>query len=217
VLGLIGTSWGVWWALNERDMATTQASKADQEAKAAVAARKEAEDRRRETAQVASFQGAVLAGIDATDVGVWLLEDLRSRLDAALAKKHPNEAERAQEGEQLRNLLGHINATDAAATLIDRTILRTAIETIRKQVNDQPAVDASLRQTLAIAYLRLGLYESAWPLQRSALESRRRFLGDEHRDTLTSINQTGILLQTQGKLDEAEPYFREGLEERRRI
>src|SRR5262249_46611823 len=51
VLGLIGTSWGVWWALNERDMATTQASKADQEAKAAVAARKEAEDRRRETAQ----------------------------------------------------------------------------------------------------------------------------------------------------------------------
>ncbi|MCH8903617.1 MAG: tetratricopeptide repeat protein, partial [Bacteroidetes bacterium] len=36
-------------------------------------------------------------------------------------------------------------------------------------------------------------------------------------DTLISINHMGVLLDVQGKLDEAEPYYREALEGRRRV
>jgi non-specific serine/threonine protein kinase/serine/threonine-protein kinase len=49
------------------------------------------------------------------------------------------------------------------------------------------------------------------------LEKRRRVLGEEHPDTLLSISNMGVLLRAQGKLDQAEPYYREALEKRRRV
>ncbi len=42
-------------------------------------------------------------------------------------------------------------------------------------------------------------------------------LGDEHPDTLNSINNMGMLLKSQGRLTEAEPYFREALDSFRRV
>jgi tetratricopeptide (TPR) repeat protein len=42
-------------------------------------------------------------------------------------------------------------------------------------------------------------------------------LGEEHPRTLTSINNLSLLLKDQGKPGEAEPYFREALEKRRRV
>ena len=42
-------------------------------------------------------------------------------------------------------------------------------------------------------------------------------LGDEHPSTLISLNNMGFLLEQQGKLAEAEPYYREALESRRRV
>ncbi len=52
---------------------------------------------------------------------------------------------------------------------------------------------------------------------REALETRRHVLGDEHPDTLTSINNMGVLLSSQDKLAEAEPYLREVLETSRHV
>ena len=45
----------------------------------------------------------------------------------------------------------------------------------------------------------------------------RRVLGDEHPDTLRSINGMGNLLSDQGKYDEAMPYYVEALETSRRV
>lgn len=42
-------------------------------------------------------------------------------------------------------------------------------------------------------------------------------LGDDHPDTLESINNLGILFWVQGKTDEAEPYLRKALAGRRRL
>ena len=47
---------------------------------------------------------------------------------------------------------------------------------------------------------------------REALEGRHRVLGDDHPDTLKSINEMGYVLLDQGELAEAERYFREALE-----
>ena len=49
------------------------------------------------------------------------------------------------------------------------------------------------------------------------LEGRRRVLGNDHPDTLSSIKSMGTLLQDQGKLDEALPFYKEALEGRRRV
>ena len=50
-----------------------------------------------------------------------------------------------------------------------------------------------------------------------ALEGRERVLGVDHPHTLTSVNNLGTLLQTQGKLEEAEVLYRRALEGRERV
>ena len=50
-----------------------------------------------------------------------------------------------------------------------------------------------------------------------ALEARRRVLGDEHPDTLRSIDNLAGVLASQGKYEQAEVYYREALEDRRRV
>ena len=42
-------------------------------------------------------------------------------------------------------------------------------------------------------------------------------LGEEHPETITALNNLGILLQDQGKMAEAEPYLREAMEKCRRV
>jgi len=43
------------------------------------------------------------------------------------------------------------------------------------------------------------------------LKGRTNVLGKEHPDTLTSMNNLALLLQSQGKYDAAEPLYRETL------
>jgi Tfp pilus assembly protein PilF len=52
-------------------------------------------------------------------------------------------------------------------------------------------------------YLR-GDYGEAEAMLRRALEGRATVLGQEHPDTLTSVNNLGLVLSRQGKYEEAE-------------
>ncbi len=183
----------------------------------ARAAQAETERRRYEIAQVAEFQARMLGQVDATEAGERLMEDLRRRLDEALEKEGVSALERVSTARGFRDGLGRVNATDAAAAMIDRTILKPAVAAIDEQFKDQPGVNAALRQTLADLYRRLGRYEEARQLGDQALVTRRRVLGDDHPDTLVSIAEMGVILDRQGKPDEAEPYYREALERRRRV
>jgi len=176
-----------------------------------------AQQRADELQQVSEFQAAMLGQVDPTEAGKLLSDDLRSRLEASLAKAAMPEAERAVQVATFNRLWQQINATDAARALIDSTIFKPAVVAIDKQFKGQPVVDAALRQVLADRYVDIGLYEAAMPLQESALATRRHVLGEEHPDTLTSLNNMGFLLLRQGKQDEAEPYFREALRSRRRV
>ena len=54
-------------------------------------------------------------------------------------------------------------------------------------------------------------YSQAELLYRQALASREKVLGEEHLDTVVSLNNLAELLREQGKLEEAEPLFRRAL------
>ncbi len=177
----------------------------------------EAEKRRAdELKRVSDFQSRMLGQVDMEVAGADLMTDLQRRFMAALEKAGVPQPERQRRGATLQSELERVNATDAATVMIDQTILQPAIEAIDAQFKEQPLVDAQLRQSLAHVYESMGLFEAAEPLQRSAMETRRRVLGSDHPSTNSSINDMGLLLQDQGKFADAEKLLREVLETRRR-
>jgi len=167
--------------------------------------------------QVSEFQSKMLKDIDTTKAGVELARDMLERFTVADARPDEPEADRMTRAESFRSMLVRVNSTDAAAAMIDRTILKPAVKTIDEKFKDQPVVDAQLRQALADLYRAIGLSQLAVPLQESALAMRRRVLGEDHADTLTSLSNMGVALVDQGKFAEAEPFYREAMERRRKV
>jgi non-specific serine/threonine protein kinase/serine/threonine-protein kinase len=215
--GLSVALWQRSEAIRAKESEVEQRARADERADAALKAEKAEKARADELKRVSEFQSQMLSQIDTTKAGVDLMKDVRTRFAAALEKAGVPEQERVARTDAFTRELGRVNSTDAAAALIDRTLLRPAITTIGERFSDQPLVDAQLRHALAELYRRIGLNEAAVPLQESALATRRRMLGDEHPDTLDSIGGMSVLLRELGRLLEAEPFHREALERSRRV
>ena len=85
-----------------------------------------------------------------------------------------------------------------------------------EDLDDQAVAMASLMVWAGNFFLHCGRYDEAEPLYRRALEARERTLGNEHPDTLTSVNNLALLLRRTGRYDEAEPLYRRALEARER-
>ncbi len=219
LLGLAGTTYGLQKAIRARNDEAAAKTTAVAEAHKARDAEAQAKARAAELKQVSDFQADMLAQIDPNNAGKLLTAHVAAKLEKSLAAATPPipESERAAQLATFKSLWSRINATDAARELIDSTILKPAIETINEQFKDQPIVDAQLRHSLANLYLELGFYAAALPLDTSALATRRRVLGDDHPDTLKTISDIGLVLQSQGKLAESEPYRREALNGYRRV
>ena len=183
----------------------------------ALAAEGETRLRADELQKVADFQSRMLAQVDPAQAGLRLTTDVKARFEAALAKDGVPEDKRPRQVDEFMARWGRVNATDAALTLIDGTILRPAVAAIDGQFRDQPAVAAALRETLGERYSDLGLYDAAKPLLEQALATRRRVLGDAHPDTLLSMGYLGTLLKDQGKPGEAMAYASEALGTSRRM
>ncbi len=215
--GLAVSVWQRNQAINSQRAEAKERARADERAVAAEKAEKAEKERADQLKKVSDFQSQMLSQIDTTMAGVELMKDVRERFVAALEKAGVPEAERTNRVDALQQELVRVNATDTAAALIDRTILKPAIKTIDEQFKDDPVTDASLRQALAELYRTIGLYDAAYPLQESALATRRQVLGAEHPDTLYSVSNMGVLQSSQGKLVEAETYYREALERSRRV
>ncbi|HEX8876014.1 MAG TPA: tetratricopeptide repeat protein [Phycisphaerales bacterium] len=222
---LVGAAAAVFVALGAGLTGTiAQAREAARQRDAAEAARVEeaaqrarADERAAQLRQVTEFQSQMLSRIDTAKVGTDLIDDVRRRFAETLARSNLAEAERSRLQDGLDAGLARVNATDVAATMIDRAVLRPAAAAIDERFANQPLVDAELRQSLADLYESIGLYDAALPLQQSALETRRRLLGDDHPDTLHSLNNAALLQQSRGMLAEAETLYREALDRRRRI
>jgi tetratricopeptide (TPR) repeat protein/predicted Ser/Thr protein kinase len=81
----------------------------------------------------------------------------------------------------------------------------------------QPEVEGAVRLTLGRTYRRLGDLDAAQVHLTSALEITRRYVGDDHPQTLATMDELALLLKTRGGYSEAEPLYRQALEARRRV
>ena len=74
----------------------------------------------------------------------------------------------------------------------------------------EPVVQAELYQTLGSIYQKLGDFDQADALLRSALDRRRALFGDTHAEVGKSLVALGQLRDAQAKYDEAERLIRQG-------
>jgi tetratricopeptide (TPR) repeat protein len=63
----------------------------------------------------------------------------------------------------------------------------------------------------------MGEYDRALPLYEECLAKQKRVLGDEHPDTLTSLNNLAGLFRNKGEYDRVLPFFEECLAKSKRV
>ena len=96
-------------------------------------------------------------------------------------------------------------------TVTAREMLDKGAARVEGDLAKEPAVQATLKDTLGTVYMGLGLYGQARPLLDSALTTRAR-PGAAERSTLSdTLNHHGELLKWQGDFAAAEKDYREAL------
>ncbi len=98
-----------------------------------------------------------------------------------------------------------------------RTALDRAAAQITGAFDQEPLVEASIRQTLGTTYGDLGLYKQARPHADRALALRQRLLGDDHVDTLDSLALLAYLDRVQGDYTSATRRYAAVLDAPRRL
>jgi len=128
--------------------------------------------------------------------------------------------ERTRAEQVLEFLTSMISSGDSAnpgAIVEDRfeLMLSEASKDLEEHFADQPLVEAKIRDVIGRFYKRLYKFDEAKPEFVEVLAIRRRILGDNHPDTLSSLHNMGILLYREAKYDDAEVHFLQALEGRR--
>jgi len=188
VLGVVGTSAGLVWALREKDRADGEAENARLAAQAEEGAKLEAQASERKAKDEAVRAEHELARATETKK---FITDMLGAVDPEVAQGRD--------------------------TTVMREILDRAVERLEAGEIEDELIEAELRYTIGATFQGLGEYALAEPHLRAALAIRRRVLGDDHPDTIVSVSKLGVLLKQQGKLDEAESYLRETLDAARRV
>jgi tetratricopeptide (TPR) repeat protein len=98
-----------------------------------------------------------------------------------------------------------------------REILDKGATRIDTELADQPAIQATLMDTMGTVYTSLGLYDSAIPLVRKAYERRLKLWGTEHAEVASSLNHLGEVLTLKSDYAEAEKSLRQALDVRRKL
>lgn len=108
-------------------------------------------------------------------------------------------------------------STDPDPDIKVRTVLDRAATRIAGRFDKQPLIEDSIRQTIANAYIDLGLYAKAQPQVERALALERRTLGDRNPATLGSMNSLAQLYEYQGHYPQAEALYFQVQEQQLRV
>jgi tetratricopeptide (TPR) repeat protein len=102
-------------------------------------------------------------------------------------------------------------------TVTAREILDLGAQRIGSELFDQPAVQATLMDTIGTVYKSLGLYQDAQTLLERALLQRRGLLGDRHADVARSLSHLAEVLSLRADYDAAEALYVSALEQQRAL
>jgi serine/threonine protein kinase/tetratricopeptide (TPR) repeat protein len=102
-------------------------------------------------------------------------------------------------------------------TITAREILDRGAKKVEEELAGQPLVQARLMDTMGQVFHSLGLFNQALPLVKSALDTRRRVLGNKNLEVTASLQNLGYLLVAKGDYAAAEPLLQESLAVRKEL
>ncbi|MFQ5790537.1 MAG: tetratricopeptide repeat protein [Acidobacteriota bacterium] len=152
---------------------------------------------------------AILVGLTGTSIGL-----IRARRAEQKASAEAAKAEAINEF--LQETLGSANPIEGRGR--DVTVLE-ALETATAKIDaafaEQPEVEAAVRHTIGLTYLRLGRYKDSERLLQSALRIQRGLAEHNPQELVEYQSTLAVVLHDLGNYDEAERLYREALQSAR--
>ncbi len=139
--------------------------------------------------------------------------------DAALAAGERAEREAAKAraiNDFLNRMLAAPRPGKGGPDVAVRALLDDAVRELGSGLEEEPLVEAELRNTLGMTYHQLGLYGEAETQLRAAVLLHREHGAEDDPDLAVVLNNLGNLLAARAGYAEARPLLREALEIRRR-
>jgi tetratricopeptide (TPR) repeat protein len=96
-------------------------------------------------------------------------------------------------------------------TVTAREMLDKGAARIDRELAKEPAIQATLMDTLGTVYMGLGLYPQSRPLLDHAVATRRRLPGVDPLELSDSLNHEGNLFTLQAEFDAGEKAYREAI------
>jgi serine/threonine protein kinase len=151
-------------------------------------------------------------------VGFVIVTILQSQRIAEERDRATAEAAKANSiNEFLQDTIGSADPWQSGKDISIREVLANAAERAAKQYEDQPLLAAEVRRTIGAVYIELARYAESEPLLQSALETRRRLLGDEHADVGEILSDLANVYKNQAKYEESEKAIREAIRIRSKL
>ncbi|MFQ5572340.1 MAG: protein kinase, partial [Rhodothermales bacterium] len=114
--------------------------------------------------------------------------------------------------ERMIDLFSVSDANEARRDRITaREILEEGTRRVRKELGNQPEVQAEALSVIGRIYERLGFYDESVHLMDSALSIRRQVLRAPHLDLAEGLHHLGTALKNAGHYDQAEQTLREAV------
>jgi tetratricopeptide (TPR) repeat protein len=84
-----------------------------------------------------------------------------------------------------------------------REVLDKGVDKVRKELSDQPEIQATLMSTMGNVYRNLGLYEQSSPLLEKAVELREKVLGVNHPAVAAGLHDLSLLRKEEAGYEQA--------------
>ncbi len=212
LLGMAGTTWGLVWALDEKDAkeqarveAVTNAEKARGSERQEREAREQAQARLGQIEKANALLGSIFADLDPRaplEEGKSLQQILGERLDKATAQLDGEAVGDALAVARLQETLGRsqrgLGYPDKAIALLEK-----ALRTRKARLGEGHPDTLVTMSSLALVYLETGRVADALPLFEASLRDFRTRFGSDHPDTLVCMNNLATAYLNVGRLREA--------------
>ena len=148
---------------------------------------------------------STVAGITGLALGLVRAENAKE-----LAKRRADNAQAT--ARFLQRVLFRADPEHGGGSLTLTEAMASADALIEEDLAKFPEVEASVRESLGVAFRRRSMFREAYPHLRRSLQLRQRLLGDDHLATARSfIAMGGLRSEFEGDVDEARTLFARAL------